>query len=534
PPATVQRRIGLGAPLRASEAASVAPPATVSPARERPAQGAPEPAVAPRLEVGVDLPLVQRSADPSGTAPTEPSPPAAEPPVQPAEPLDQPAAATAPHAPDPTPTPTTGPLGDLLTALPVTGEPRPTGDAPATIPSPAFEPPVVARQIAHRTGEDLAGEPPATTGAPVRPAADPHPGGPGASPTAAPLVQRASIDPPTVGGTIPTVAPPVRGGGAPVRATSPTTGLPVRPVSSPPPPAGAAAPETAPLLQRSSVPPTISPPSPTTGPAVERSGAPTPELPDAPGPGLPVVARAVADGAPDLDEAPTGLLDVLPLPSDPAPTTSGPSRPGTPVVQRAPLLSVARAPLLATSPRPPSTLAPHAGRPAPVSPSRSAVVQRADVAPVPAPVSLHALATPAPSSAAMPRTPDSRLAVTPPASPAAAGPMPVQPLPVQRVDAVVAMPAHPVQRAAGPSAGETDALPEEAVQTLTEPPTVQAVTPPEPASEPGPRGGSPSPFAAASAADLDELARRLTPPLLRRVRGQLLVDRERRGVRVDL
>ena len=72
------------------------------------------------------------------------------------------------------------------------------------------------------------------------------------------------------------------------------------------------------------------------------------------------------------------------------------------------------------------------------------------------------------------------------------------------------------------------------MQTLTDPPTVQAATPPEQASAPGPGGGSTSPFASASAADLDELARRLTLPLLRRVRGQLLVDRERRGVRADL
>ena len=47
-------------------------------------------------------------------------------------------------------------------------------------------------------------------------------------------------------------------------------------------------------------------------------------------------------------------------------------------------------------------------------------------------------------------------------------------------------------------------------------------------------GPTASPFASATAADLDELARRLTEPLLRRVRGQLLVDRERRGTRVDL
>jgi len=70
------------------------------------------------------------------------------------------------------------------------------------------------------------------------------------------------------------------------------------------------------------------------------------------------------------------------------------------------------------------------------------------------------------------------------------------------------------------------------VQTLVEGPPVPTATPPDTAAPPN--AGGASPFASASAADLDELARRLTAPLLRRVRGQLLVDRERRGVRADL
>jgi hypothetical protein len=65
--------------------------------------------------------------------------------------------------------------------------------------------------------------------------------------------------------------------------------------------------------------------------------------------------------------------------------------------------------------------------------------------------------------------------------------------------------------------------------------------PPPPAAAPE-AGAAPAahgahaggPFASASAADLDELARRLTVPMLRRMRGQLLVDRERRGMRADV
>lgn len=76
-------------------------------------------------------------------------------------------------------------------------------------------------------------------------------------------------------------------------------------------------------------------------------------------------------------------------------------------------------------------------------------------------------------------------------------------------------------------------------------PTVQRsddAPPPPPAPTPvaapdaggaAPEGSAASPFAAATPADLDELARRLMTPLMRRVRGQLLVDRERRGTRTD-
>jgi len=53
----------------------------------------------------------------------------------------------------------------------------------------------------------------------------------------------------------------------------------------------------------------------------------------------------------------------------------------------------------------------------------------------------------------------------------------------------------------------------------------------------GPHGSSSGASAltgALTAAQVDDLARRLTPPLLRRLRAQLLLDRERLGVRTDV
>ncbi|MDC7122582.1 hypothetical protein OMK64_13660 [Cellulomonas fimi] len=64
------------------------------------------------------------------------------------------------------------------------------------------------------------------------------------------------------------------------------------------------------------------------------------------------------------------------------------------------------------------------------------------------------------------------------------------------------------------------------------PPVATPVVAPDAAGE-APDGSGASPFASATPADLDELARRLMTPLMRRVRGQLLVDRERRGTRTD-
>ncbi|WP_160142875.1 hypothetical protein, partial [Cellulomonas algicola] len=98
-----------------------------------------------------------------------------------------------------------------------------------------------------------------------------------------------------------------------------------------------------------------------------------------------------------------------------------------------------------------------------------------------------------------------------------------------------------VQRRVEPTSTPPTLPPEPPAAT----PTVQRsddAAPPPPVATPvaaadaagaAPEGSGASPFATATPADLDELARRLMTPLMRRVRGQLLVDRERRGTRID-
>ncbi|WP_273652790.1 hypothetical protein [Cellulomonas fimi] len=126
----------------------------------------------------------------------------------------------------------------------------------------------------------------------------------------------------------------------------------------------------------------------------------------------------------------------------------------------------------------------------------------------------------------------------------AVGTTPVAPGRVGTPDGADAAPAElaVVQRRAerAPTASTT-----EPPSTPSTPPTVQraedAAPPPPPpapvvapdAASAAPESSGASPFAAATPADLDELARRLMTPLMRRVRGQLLVDRERRGTRID-
>jgi hypothetical protein len=78
---------------------------------------------------------------------------------------------------------------------------------------------------------------------------------------------------------------------------------------------------------------------------------------------------------------------------------------------------------------------------------------------------------------------------------------------------------------AAPGAGNADGVPGPVtVQTATAPAS------PSPAAAAAPASGGP---AGSATGDVDALAQRLFPAVLRRIKAEFLLDRERRGVRTD-
>lgn len=99
-----------------------------------------------------------------------------------------------------------------------------------------------------------------------------------------------------------------------------------------------------------------------------------------------------------------------------------------------------------------------------------------------------------------------------------------------------------VQRDSLPGAPDAAAPPE--VAPVTTPPEVSGASPPleanrdEPpagpaAPAPGRSTGAPGVAGAATPDQLEELAKRLAGPLIRRIKAEMLLDRERRGLRTD-
>ena len=63
--------------------------------------------------------------------------------------------------------------------------------------------------------------------------------------------------------------------------------------------------------------------------------------------------------------------------------------------------------------------------------------------------------------------------------------------------------------------------------------TVQTAVAPPPASTPAGPAAAPGKGAGSATGDVDALAQKLFPAVLRRIKSELLLDRERRGVRTD-
>jgi len=122
--------------------------------------------------------------------------------------------------------------------------------------------------------------------------------------------------------------------------------------------------------------------------------------------------------------------------------------------------------------------------------------------------------------------------------------MPAQPIPAVPVVARTVSAGPPIAMpVAAPHLALDDGPPEPTAQRAMEPtaaaPAATQVAQVAPGNGPmsGPHGSSSGASAltgALTAAQVDDLARRLTPPLLRRLRAQLLLDRERLGVRTDV
>lgn len=89
--------------------------------------------------------------------------------------------------------------------------------------------------------------------------------------------------------------------------------------------------------------------------------------------------------------------------------------------------------------------------------------------------------------------------------------------------------------ALAPTLGAPTAVPAAAPTSVSAsaPPTAVSTAPVPPTAGNAGRSSSPAGRFAMTEAELDDLARRLTDPLLRRLRHEVLVDRERLGLRID-
>jgi len=310
---------------------------------------------------------------------------------------------------------------------------------------------------------------------------------------------------------------------------------------------------------------------------------PTPDLPtlEPPTPEVPTVSRtttAPLDRPADLERL--DLVHLDPILRDPGPTDR--ERPthaglgaGAPLVAGAPTARTTSGPgaaLVAQRTAAPAVVATIAGTPlqrahavprsagTAVQRSSSQTRTRADARPayasggVPAAPVAGALLAPgagSPSaslppasmaSASMPSPSIPSLSIPSPSMPAQS--MPAQPMPAAPVVARTVSAGPPIaMQVAAPHLALDDGPPEPTAQRAMEPtaaaPEATQVAQVAPGNGPmsGPHGSSSGASAltgALTAAQVDDLARRLTPPLLRRLRAQLLLDRERLGVRTDV
>jgi hypothetical protein len=189
------------------------------------------------------------------------------------------------------------------------------------------------------------------------------------------------------------------------------------------------------------------------------------------------------------------------------------------------------APALGQTPGPGVTLSDIAGAPSSISPDATPPDIAARPAAVPHPVVSRAVAPQQPVRAA-PVLPTTASRSTPPV-PAA---LPLAAAPAETVVVQAAAEAPTPAAETGPATSADGAVPEAGGGAAVGPGTVTVQTATAPpaspgAAAPGAAGGAAG--GASATGDVDALAQKLFPAVLRRIKAELLLDRERRGVRTD-
>jgi len=481
-PATGRPRLSLGPPMTSVPSSAVAerPP-------EPATQHTPDPPSDDVLEPSPDVALAPPPPPDAGPDLTLPSvQPARDLPPAPPEPPDAPLSApAAPQLPDDVRA--TVEVAEPSSPTPTHSATWTTAPSPTSVTSVTIPPPVVSRTLARSPG----------TAAPPL-AAHPDPVTPTAT-TEMPVVSRA-----TTGDAVTPTPPPRADSPSGVMVTFPADTVQPSPAGAEPSPAVAEAVHEVPVVSR-----TLEPAS------------------GAPGPGPAPVIRAADLSLPSIaDRTSDTPTTTTPATSAPATTPSRTTAVGAPTVMRV-LDPVGRAD---TTPAAPGTSRDRPGHHGP-APSPAAVrpVVQTSTGPT------YAGPGPQPGTAA-PASPVTTLEPPrhqPPAVQLALAPPPVPPPTPAAATAAATTPLDPALYAAGLAAVGPTVQRAEVVGPPPDPPPVTVSPVDGGAAAPGASGGGATGAAASTPEQVEALAGKLWPAVLRRIRHELVVDRERVGLRTD-
>ncbi len=410
-----------------------------------------------------------------------------------------------------------------------------TGDLPLASVQPARDLPAVPDVGEHPDGVEPQPEPPPwtpRTSSAERGAPSGTPGpGPASRTASVPVVSRALA---------PWVAPARSSGGARRPGAQATTPQPAVDRAAPQFGLGADGTVGGPVVARATTPvedhrPVPAPAGPTadrTEPTTAQRAVTEPMVV----PEVPLVSRAVHPTAPATPGPPTATVSDLPPPAFVAERSATPALPSGPATTRA-----ARPTLMRVLDRTPvDRRGPAAARPGP----RAVPVQRLAATPTPPSAGARAAAVPAPVGQAGPSATPVALATPEPPNDRAAtvqlalAPPPVPPAPASAVttrSAATASPAtlDPTLYAVGLEVVGATVQRSDSDGGSPVPPPVTTSPGASGAAAPGGPGGNAPGAAPSTPEQVEELAGKLWPAVLRRIRHELVLDRERLGLRTD-